>query len=58
MKECAYKKAVESSIRQGDIVVMKDERTAKIEPNFRPVLSVFMVQIWCVSLVRQGHSYV
>ena len=53
MKECADKKAVESSIRQGDIVVMKDERTAKIEPNFRPVKYI-VISLYGSDMVRQS----
>ena len=36
MKEYADKNAVESSIGQGGIVVLENERTSKSEPNFNP----------------------
>ena len=36
MKEYADKNAVESIIRQGDIVVLRNERAGKLEPNFNP----------------------
>jgi len=36
LKEYADRKAVESDIKEGDTVVMRNERQGKLEPNFRP----------------------